>query len=180
MLGFSVAGAQVGYRRFIHLHIASAHDSGADGFVDGFEPVGCQAHPVRHRLPGEMHAVARPVDFLLPVEGKVIAILAHDDLCEQAGRGNAAILELLRQWGDERHGVEFAAPDELAPDEPKAHEARRLVVELLADFFADAAPGLRRGLDLRRFDDLLDDLQIRGPARLMAAGVRRARWVLAG
>ena len=113
----------------------------------------------------------------------MVAILCHDDLREQAGRGNASLLELLRQRGDDGHGVEFAAPDELAPDESKAHEARRLVVELRADFLADAAPGLRRGLYLRRFDDLLDDLQIRGPARLMAAGARGARgarWVLAG
>ena len=36
LLGFAVAAAQVGYRRFIDPHIASAHDSGADGFVDGF------------------------------------------------------------------------------------------------------------------------------------------------
>ena len=110
----------------------------------------------------------------------MVAILCHDDLREQAGRGEATLLELLRQRGDHGHGVAFAAPDELSPDKSKAHEARRFVVELLADFHTEAAPGLRRGLDLRRFDDLLDDLQIRGPARLMAAGVRGARWVLAG
>ena len=84
----------------------------------------------RVALPGEMHAVARPVDLLLPVEGKMITILCHDDLRVQAGRGDAALLQLLRQWCDDRHGIEFAAMDELAPDESAAHEARRLVVEL--------------------------------------------------
>ena len=73
----------------------------------------------------------------------MVAILCHDDLREpfrqaqgpepaegQAGRGDAAFLELLRQRGDDWHGVELGAMHILSPDESKAHEARRLVVEL--------------------------------------------------
>ena len=56
-----------------------------------------------------------------------------------------------------------------------AKPARPSAVPLLS-----LPPPRRRGHYFRRLDDLFDDWQIRGPARLTAAGVRRARWVLAG
>ena len=66
LLGFPIAGTELGDGCFIYLKIAATHDSGADHFIDGLEPVGHHAHPVRHGLPGQMHAVARPAD--LPAE----------------------------------------------------------------------------------------------------------------
>ena len=61
-----------------------------------------------------------------------------------------------------------------APDQSPAQKARRLVVELIADFLSNKAPGLRRSPHFSRFDDLLDDLQIARPARFIFAALPRS------
>ena len=94
---------------------------------------------------------------------------ADDDLRAQAGRGQAALLQLLGQRGNQRRLIELGAMAILAPDQPPAQKARRLIVELRADFFADAAPGLRLSLHLRRLDWFFDELQISRPAWLIVA-----------
>ena len=65
---------------------------------------------------------------------------------------------------------------ELAPDEPPHQEVRRLVIELVADFGADAAPVLGLGFNFRGFDDLFEHGQIGRPARFIALAAFRARW----
>ena len=73
----------------------------------------------------------------------MVAILGDDDLCEpfrqaqgpepvegQAGCGDATLLELIGERGDHGHAVELGGMHVLSPDEPPAHEARGLVVQL--------------------------------------------------
>ncbi len=112
-----------------------------------------------------MDAVAGAVNLLLPVERQVIAELGNEDLREQAGRGQAAFLQARGQRGDGGHGVDFAAAHILAPDQAAAQKARGFVIELFADFLADAAPGLRASLDRRGIEHFLDHRQVLGQPR---------------
>jgi hypothetical protein len=64
------------------------------------------------------------------------------------------------------------ARDILAPDQSASQEPRRFIVELLADFLADATPLLGLGRDFFGIDHLLDDRQILGPAIPATLGCR--------
>src|SRR5882762_9120779 len=110
------------------------------------------------------------INLLLPIKRKMIDELAHDDLREQSRSRAAALLQDRGKWCDHRHGPGILARDILAPYQPAFQEPRRFIVELLADFLADAAPLLRSSCDLFRIDDLFDDRQILGPA--MSATLR--------
>jgi len=47
-----------------------------------------------------LNPVAVPKDGLLPVERKMIVVLANDDLRQKSGRGDAALLQARGQWSD--------------------------------------------------------------------------------
>jgi len=100
---------------------------------------------------------------------------SHDHLRQKTGRGEAAFLQHRRQRGDDRHGVEFAAFDILAPDQAPTQETRRFVVELFAHFLPNQTPRLRLGLDRERIDDLLHARQVLGQPGLF---LTRGRWDL--
>ncbi len=109
-----------------------------------------------------MDTVAGAVNLFLPVERQMIAELGDEDLREQARSGEAAFLQALGQRGDDGHGVDLATPHILAPNEAAAQEARGFVVELFADFLAEAAPRRRTGFDRRGVEHFLDHRQILG------------------
>lgn len=181
LAGLAVAGGEIADRGFIHLDIATGHDSGADRLVDRTQPVGGERDPTHHGRAWEMDAVAGAVDLLLPVEREVIAELGDEDLREQARSREAAFLQALGQRGDDGHGVHFAAAHILAPDEPAAQEARGFVIEVFADFLADATPLRRTGLDRRGIEHFLDHRQVLGQpgaALTRRKWDRRAPWLL--
>ena len=101
----------------------------------------------------------------------MIAELRDEDLREQAWCGHAAFLQARGQRGDDGHGVDLAAAHILAPNQAAAQEARRFVIELLTDFFADAAPRRGTGFDRRGVEHFLDHRQVLGQPR--AAFTRR-------
>ena len=67
LLGLSMSGLQIIHRRFVHLHIAAAHDSGADLFINGFQPFRRQFHPPGQTLARQVNSVALGVNLFLPV-----------------------------------------------------------------------------------------------------------------
>ena len=169
--------------RFIHLHVAAAEHALLDLPIDGLEPLRGQADPFGQRLPRQPDLMARPVDRLLPVEWKVIAILTHDDLREQRRGDEAAFQERVGERRDDGHGIEDPTLHILRTHRPPAQEARGLVIEPLADFLTNAPPVLRRQLDRLRHDDFLDHRQMlrqARPAFTRRRLARRAPWRLRG
>ena len=96
------------------LHIASAVYVGDDGFLIRPQPVGGQLDPAGQSWAGQLHWMAPSVDLFLSVEGKLIAVFPEEDVREQASRGQATILQALRQRGDERGA---AGPPGMISDE---------------------------------------------------------------
>jgi hypothetical protein len=74
-------------------------------------------------------------------------------------------LELGRQRRGRRSQVRVLAVDIGRADRAAANEAARLVIQLFADFLADAPPLLRIGFDRLGLDDFLDHRQVLGQAR---------------
>ena len=74
-LGPAMSRREIADRCFIDLHVAAAEHALLDLLVNGLEPLRGQPDPFRHRLPWQPDLMARPVDRLLPVERKMIAIL---------------------------------------------------------------------------------------------------------
>src|SRR5580658_6167334 len=97
-----------------------------------------QPYPLRHALARQVHPMAAPVDLFLPVQRKVVAVFAYKDLRQQPWRGDATLLELLRQRRDDWRVLALPAMHVLSPDQPPPNESGRLVVELLADFLSYA------------------------------------------
>jgi hypothetical protein len=173
-LGPTVAGREVFDRRFIDLHVAAAEHAGADMFVNRPQPVGGQAHPLRHRLAREHHFVARGEDLFLPVERQVIDIFADDDRGDQAGGGEAAILQGAKRC-DDRRGIGMIAPRVFAPHDAAFEEVRRLVVELLGHFLTNATPRIGAGFDRLGIDHFIEHRQMLGDARPALTRRRLAR-----
>ena len=111
-----------------------------------------------------MHPVALAVAGLLPVKWQVIGILGAEHLRGQPCGGQAAFLQARWPGRDERGSVRISTAHELAPDESAANEARRSVVEWLADLLPQATPGGRTRLDRFWVEDLLDNRQPLGQA----------------
>lgn len=80
-----MAGRQITNRSFVDLKISSGHDPGANVLIDGSQPIRSQSHPAGHALTWQVDSVAFLKNGLLPVERKMIAILAYDDLCQTSG-----------------------------------------------------------------------------------------------
>ena len=171
--GLPVAGREVFDRRFVHLHVTAAEHPGADVFVDRPQPVGGQAHPLRHRLARDPNIMPRGEYLLLPVERQMIDVFADDDRSDQTGRADAAILQGIQRC-DQRCGEGMIAPRIFAPHDAAAIKSCGLIVELPGHFLADAAPCLGAGFDRLGIDQLLDHRKVLRDAR--PALTRRARW----
>ncbi len=155
----AVAEAQVFNGRFIHLHITARHHAGVDALIDGSQPVSGKPQPACHALPWDIDVVPGGIDLLLPVERQMIAILRHDDLCEQTRRGDAALLQGV-ECRDDGSLMRLVAPHILPADDATAQEPCRLVVELLGDFFTNVPPCVGRSGDFFRLDDFINGGQM--------------------
>ena len=170
-----MAGRQIANRSLVDLKVSSGHDSGADLLIDGSQPIGGQPHPAGHALTRQMNPVAVSKNGFLPVERKVIAILADDDLRQKSGRRNAALLQARRQCRDHGRRFRVPTPHVFAAHQSPAQEPSGFVVELFADLRTDQAPILWRLLHFLGIDDLLDNRQVRRPS-LPAAGIAPCSW----
>lgn len=83
LFGLPMTRGQVSHGRFVDLRIATGQHAGADLFVDRLKPIGAPFHPAGESRTGEIDLVALGKDLFLPVERKVIAILADQDVREQ-------------------------------------------------------------------------------------------------
>ena len=126
LAGLAVTGREIADRRFIDLHIATGHDSGADRLVDRTQPVGGEGDPAHHGRARKVDAMAGAVDLFLTVKRQVIAKLRDEDLREQTRRRQAAFLQARGQRGDDGHGVDLAPAHILAPDEAAAQKSARV------------------------------------------------------
>ena len=88
-----------------------------------------------------------------------------DHFGDEAGSGDAAVLQAGRQRADEGLGGGIVLADVFAAHELDADELGGLEVELLAHFLADAAEGFGIEQDLGRIEFLPDDGQVFGDAR---------------
>jgi hypothetical protein len=86
-------------------------------------------------------------DFLLPVVGQVADEAVVDDFGDEAGSGDAALLQGWRQRRDDGLGDGVVDADVFGTHELDAVEFGGLEAELLAHFLADAAEGGRLKLD---------------------------------
>ncbi|MEN9576773.1 MAG: hypothetical protein RL514_4628 [Verrucomicrobiota bacterium] len=171
-----MTGFQIFDRGFIHLHIAVRQDARADVFVNELQPLGGQCHPPGQCLTRQMHLVAVPEDLFLPIQRKVIAVFADQHLRQQARCGQAAIQQPFRQGCDHGRLVEFHPVNVFAADHAAAQKAGRFVIELFADFLADATPALRRGfhrLGINHFFDSRQVLWAGSSCSLLAQNTRR-------
>lgn len=89
--GLPVTGFQIIHRSLIHLDIATTHHPGEDMFIDGLQPPRGQFYPPRQTLPRQLNPVALPVNLFLPVEGQMVAVLADQNVGQQAGSRQAAV-----------------------------------------------------------------------------------------
>lgn len=161
---FAMPRLQIVDGSFVRLHVTSSQNARADRIIDRAQPIGGQAHPAGHRLAGQMHAMALPINLFLTVERRMIAIFGDEDLRQQPCGGQTALLQPWRQRRDDRSRVHIAPAHILAPDEPEPQKARRFIVELLADFLSDAAPRGGVCLDRLRVEHLLNEWQMIGPS----------------
>ncbi|MGA9055806.1 MAG: hypothetical protein WB763_04775 [Terriglobia bacterium] len=102
--------------------------------VERAHQIGAFAHPVAHRLARQLHALAVE-DFLLAVQGKVIAILAHRHVRQQPRPRQPSLnwrLRLLRR--DHRASLRAGIFLIRFFDH---HQRGRHVFKPLADFFPD-------------------------------------------
>ena len=154
-----MTGGRILDNSFIHLDITIFHDGGFDGFPKGLEPVGGHGQPAGHGLARQVDLMAGFKDLLLTVEGKVVAVFANNNRGQQAGGGEAGVLQ-SSEGSDDGRGFRLVLPDVFAPDEVTAEKAAGGVVELLGDFLSDAAPSLRVPFYWFRINDFLDDWQV--------------------
>ena len=173
--GLAVARRQIADRGLVNLKVSSGHDPGADLLIDGSKPIGGQSHPASHGLPRQVNLVAVSKNGFLPVERKVIAELADDDLRQKSRRRNAALLQARRQCRDQGRRFRVPAPHVFASHQSPAQEPSGFVVELFADLRTDQAPILWRLLHFLGIDDLLDNRQVRRPS-LPRAGLAPCFW----
>ena len=175
LFGLAVAGSEIADRRFVDLHVAAAEHAGADGFVNGFQPVGAEFHPAGECLSRQMHFVAAGEDVFLPVEREVVAVFADEDVREQTGRGQSAFAQTLGQQCDDGGEIGVGAVNVFAADDAAPQEAAGFVVELFVYLLADTAPGFRLRFHRLGIEDLFDDGKIFGQSRCaLFAGTGRA------
>ena len=133
-----------------------------DGLGQGLEKGRGLADPVRQGGAVEVEAIAAK-DLALPVEGKVVDILAHQHMGEQPGTGTAALNGL---GGQRRLGEALAArAGQARAHDPVHHEPAGHILELLRHVLTDppqrspapnAAVALWKELDLLARDVVRD------------------------
>src|SRR5215210_4679929 len=109
------------------------------------------------------------VDLLLAIQGQMITILGDQDLRQESRRGDAAFVQAFGQGSNYILSIFIVTRHVFAPDQSAAKEPSRLIVELLADFGSNIAPGLRRSFDRFRINDFFNHWNARWPARLFAS-----------
>jgi hypothetical protein len=125
-----------------------------------------------------MHSVSGAVDLFLAVKREMIAVLGNGHGSDEARGSNACSLKRGRQWSDYRRLSVVAAANVFRTHRAATQESGWLVVEMLADFLADAAPLVWGGLYFVRLDNRLDYRKVLGKAR--AAGGRWLRSAATG
>ena len=113
-----------------------------------------------------MNSVPLLVNLFLSIEGQMVAVFSHHDLRQQARRGQAAIQQSFRQGGDHRRRVQFGSMHKLSAHDSAPEKTPRLIIQLLADFLADATPGFRLGLDRFGIDHFFHHRQVFWQTRL--------------
>ena len=137
-LCFAGAGLEIGNWGFVDLSVKGVPMFVLDFSIDDRQPVGGEQGPVAEGFAVNGHS--HPSEhFGLPVVRQVADEAVIDDFGDEAGSGDAAVLQRWRQRIDEGLGGGVVLEDELAAHELEADELGGLEVELLADFFADPA-----------------------------------------
>lgn len=161
-MGFGAAGLEVMDGGFVDLSVRCAPMFVLDFTIDDREPVGGKQRPVAEGL--AMETDSHPGEyFRLPVVGEVAdeAVIYH--LGDEAGGGDAAVLEGGRERVDEGLGGGVVLADEFAAHELDADEFGGLVVELLADFLTDASEVVRVEQDFGRVEFFAEEAEgVRG------------------
>ena len=107
------------------------------------------------------------VNLFLPIKGKVVAVFSHHDLRQQAP--GAGRLRSNNRSGNARrsraHRQGWSLGHIFPAHHPAFEETARLIIQLLADFLADAAPRFGLGLDRFGVDDFLHHRQVLRQAR---------------
>jgi len=162
-LRFAAAGLEVVDGGFVELPVKRAPVFILDFSIDDGEPVGGEKAPVAEGLAGDVHSHAGE-HFGLSIVGQVADEAVVDDFGDEAGGGDAAVLQGGRQRGDEGDGGGVVLEEEFAAHELDADEFGGLEVELLAHFFADAAEFFGIEQDFGRIEFFADDGKVLGDA----------------
>src|SRR2546430_15813897 len=88
------------------------------------------------------------------------AILAYNHMSQKPRGCDPPLQKPIGQSRDERRKVRRIAPNVAAADQAPAQEPGRLIIQLLTDFLADAAPGFRGLFDWLGVDHFFDDREI--------------------
>jgi len=146
-LGAAAAGIEHRHWRVVRKQIVRRKDIGAEPFVQRVEPPACAADPSGQRRAIEIDAETRK-DLRLPVQRRVIAIFADQDLREQRRRRQAACDRTLGRRRLRHCSASAAAVFGAA----NAHDAelRRHPIQHLADALSDRMRhATTAGADLR-------------------------------
>jgi hypothetical protein len=75
----------------------------------------------------------------------MVAIFSHHDVGEQSRRGQTAIQQAFGQGGDQGRIIRVGLMNIFSAHDPATEKTARLIIQLFADFLADATPlfGLR-------------------------------------
>ena len=106
--------------------------------ADRLQQVGADGHPVAHRLPGQLDAVAAEDPFLA-VQRQVIGVLADGHVGQEPRPGQPLLDRLGEPLGDDDVPLAGLA-GVLGPHVLQDDQAGRDVLELLADLLADPDP----------------------------------------
>ena len=145
-LSFTAAGCEVVDGCFVNLSVGGSPVFVLNLAVDDGEPVSGELGPVAEGFAVEVYSHAGK-HLGLAVVGKVADEAIVDDFGDEAGGGDAAVLEFGGQWGDLWPGDGVVDPDVFGADDLEAVKFGGFVAELFADFFADAAVGGGMELD---------------------------------
>ncbi len=146
-MGFSGARCEITEGSFINLAVGTSPMFVLDFSIDDRESVGCKQRPVAESFAVDVHAKASE-DFLLSVVGQVADEAVLDDFCNEAGSGDATLLQRWWQRRDEWLGDGIVDANEFGTHELDAVKLGGFEAELFADFFANAAEGGRVELNL--------------------------------
>ena len=172
---FAVAGCEVVDGGFVDLAVKCSPMFVLNFSVDDGEPVGGEVGPVAEGFAVEINT--HPSKHLgLAVVGQMAGEAIVDDFGDEAGGGDAAVLEFGGKWGDDWFGNGGVDADVFGANELYAEEFGGFVAELFADFLADAAIGGGVELDFGGEEFFVDDWEVLGDAG--CAGFELALFVV--